>query len=87
MTPEEALEKQLERYRQMTGQQRLQIALNLHKLACAVAEQGIRRQFPDADDATVEQELRRRIQLAREVTQPAGSVSDGAASATEESRR
>jgi hypothetical protein len=64
MSPKDALEKQLERYRQMTGEQRLQIALNLHKLACAVAMDGNRRQFPEADDAAVERELRRRIQLA-----------------------
>jgi hypothetical protein len=63
MSPKEALQKQLECYRQMTGEQRLQIALNLHKLACAVAMDGIRSQFPKADDTMVEQELRRRIQL------------------------
>ena len=32
MTPEAALEAQLERYRNMTGEQRLGIALRLHEL-------------------------------------------------------
>jgi hypothetical protein len=65
MTPKEALDKQIERYRQMTGEERLTIALDLHRLACAVAEAGIRRQFPDADEAAVRRELRRRIELGR----------------------
>jgi hypothetical protein len=68
MTPKEALEKQIERYRQMTGEQRLQIALDLHRLACAVTEAGIRAQFLDWDEAAVERELRRRIELARSIT-------------------
>ena len=65
MTPQEGLQKQIERYRQMSGEQRLQIALNLHRLACAVTEAGVRQQFPYADEATVQRELRRRIELAR----------------------
>ena len=60
-----ALEKQIQLYRRMTGEQRLGIALGLHDLACDLAREGIRRQFPDADERTVEQELRRRITLAR----------------------
>jgi hypothetical protein len=32
MTPEDALEKQIEIYRRMTGEQRLKIALDLHEL-------------------------------------------------------
>jgi hypothetical protein len=34
MTAQVALEKQIERYRQMTGEERLGIALNLHEMAC-----------------------------------------------------
>jgi hypothetical protein len=34
MTPEAASEAQIERYRQMTGEQRLEIALRLHELSC-----------------------------------------------------
>lgn len=65
MTPEAALARQIELYRAMTGEQRLQIALDLHEFACNVARAGIRRQFPHADDAEVERELRRRIELSR----------------------
>ena len=66
MTPEAALQEQIKRYRAMTGEQRLQIALDLHEFACNVAREGIRSQFPDADEAEVERQLRRRIELSRE---------------------
>lgn len=63
---EAALQKQIEMYRQMTGEQRLQIALGLHELSCEVARSGIRSQFPNATDEEVEQKLRERIALARD---------------------
>ena len=63
MTPKAALEKQIERYRQMTGEQRLGIALDLHEMACDLAREGIRRQHPDAEPAKVEQLLQARIKL------------------------
>ncbi len=65
MDPETALRRQIERYRQMTGEERLRIALDLHKLSCDVAREGIRRQFPAATEAEVEAHLRRRIELSR----------------------
>ena len=65
MTPESAVEQQIERYRSMTGEERLAIALDLHEFACAIAREGIRRQFPDADAQQVELHLRRRIELSR----------------------
>ena len=65
MTPDAALQQQIERYRAMTGEQRLKIALDLHEFACNVAREGIRRQFPDADPEEVERQLRRRIELSR----------------------
>ncbi len=65
MTPEAALPRQIECYRRMTGQQRLQIALDLHQLACDMAREGIRHQFPQADEAEVERRLRQRLELAR----------------------
>jgi hypothetical protein len=40
MTPEDALAKQIEIYRNMTGEQRLKIALDLHTFACEVARAG-----------------------------------------------
>ena len=60
-----ALAKQIERYRAMTGEQRLAIALELHELSCDVAREGIRRQHPHADAAEVERLLRCRLELAR----------------------
>ena len=60
-----ALDKQIERYRQMTGEQRLAIALGLHELSCDIAREGIRRQHPQADIDEVERRLRHRLELAR----------------------
>jgi hypothetical protein len=65
MKPEAALAVQIEIYRQMTGEQRLQLALDLHEFACNVAREGIRHQFPDADSAEVERQLRERLRAAR----------------------
>jgi hypothetical protein len=57
------LDEQIKRYRQMTGEQRLGIALALHELSCNVAREGIRRQNPNANEAEVERLLSRRLQL------------------------
>lgn len=65
MTPDEALARQNQLYRSMTGQQRLQIALDLHEFACQVSRAGIRRQYPDADETEVERHLKHRLELAR----------------------
>jgi hypothetical protein len=65
MTAATALEKQIERYRQMTGEQRLSVALELHEMSCDIAREGIRRQHPEADVAEVERQLRHRLELAR----------------------
>ena len=67
MTAEAASNKQIERYRQMTGEQRLAIALELHEMSCNIAREGIRRQNPNADAAEVERLLRKRIELEREL--------------------
>lgn len=56
---------QLEIYRGMTGEQRLDIALNLHELSCEIARDGIRDQYPGASAAEVEEKLRERLALAR----------------------
>jgi hypothetical protein len=65
MTPQAALDEQIARYRRMTGEQRLAIALDLHELSCDIARAGIRRQHPDANESQVEHHLRRRLELAR----------------------
>ena len=65
MTAATALDKQIERYREMTGEQRLAVALELHEMSCDIAREGIRRQHPAADAVEVERLLRRRLELAR----------------------
>lgn len=65
MSPQAALDYQIERYREMSGEERLAIALDLHEFSCDVAREGIRAQHPDADDAYVERLLRQRLELAR----------------------
>ena len=56
--------EQIKRYRSMTGEQRLALALELHELACDVAREGIRRQHPEASVEEVERLLRHRLVLA-----------------------
>ena len=65
MTPQAALDLQLNRYRAMTREERVGIALRLHELACEMARLGIRRQHPNATPGEVEELLRRRLELAR----------------------
>jgi len=66
VTAETALKKQIERYREMTGEQQLALALELHEMSCDVAREGICRQYPEADAAAeVERRLRQRLTLAR----------------------
>jgi hypothetical protein len=67
MTPEAALKAQIARYRQMTGEERLALALEMHELSCDVAREGIRHQHPGATEAQVEQLLRQRLER---VTRP-----------------
>ena len=45
MTAATALDKQITRYRQMTGEQRLAVALDLHEMSCDIAREGIRHSF------------------------------------------
>jgi type II secretory pathway predicted ATPase ExeA len=75
VNPDRALQEQIERYRRMTGEQRLAIALNLHELSCNVAREGIRHQNPGADEAEVERLLRQRLQLARQLSIRCSGVS------------
>jgi hypothetical protein len=63
MDPDRAFQTQIELYRQMTGEERLGIALKLHKLACNMAREGIRRQNPEAGELEVERLLRQRLEL------------------------
>ena len=74
MNPTEITQKQVDRYRQMTGEQRLLIALNLHEMSCEIARDGIRGRFPDATPEMVETKLRERLRQAYP-SQLAGVVS------------
>ncbi len=65
MTAATALDRQIEYYRRMTGEQRLAVALDLHEMSCDIAREGIRRQNPNANVSEVERLLRRRLELAR----------------------
>jgi hypothetical protein len=65
MTAAAALDRQIARYREMTGEQRLAVALGLHEMSCHIAREGIRHQHPDADEVEVERLLRQRLTLAR----------------------
>ncbi len=58
-TPSEFSQQQIERYRQMTGEQRLLIALNLHEMSCEIARDGIRARYPNATPETVEMKTSR----------------------------
>ena len=64
MTPQAAVDAQIEKYRAMTGEERLKLALDLHELSCEIARDGIRDQYPEASPDEVERRLRQRITLA-----------------------
>ena len=64
MTPQAALDAQIEKYRAMTGEERLKLALDLHELSCKVTRAGIRYQHPEASVDEGERLLRERIALA-----------------------
>jgi hypothetical protein len=55
---------QIEAYRRMTPQQRLQIAFDLYELSRTLVRQGVRHQHPDWSDRQVEEEVLRRFRLA-----------------------
>lgn len=63
MTAIAALDEQIKRYRRMTGEQRLKVALDLHEMSCDIAREGIRRQHPGASEIEVENFLHARLKL------------------------
>jgi len=67
MTPDAARQKQLEIYRSMTPEERLNLALRLYELACEVSRCGIRHQHPGATAEEVENLLRERIALGNQI--------------------
>ncbi len=67
MTPQEGLRKQIERYRRMTGAERLQIGFELYDLAHEMVRCSVRHQHPDWDEKQVTQEVLRRFSLAARI--------------------
>jgi len=65
MSPQAALDFQIARYRERSGEDRLAIALDLHEFSCAIAREGIRAQHPEADEKEVERRLQQRLTLGR----------------------
>ena len=61
MKPIDATNRQIELYRQMTGEERLKIALDLYELSCQVAREGIRSRYPNSTNEFVDEKLRQRI--------------------------
>ena len=66
MSPEAATEMQIERYRKMTCEERMGVALRLHELSCEMSRMGIRRQHPGASEDEVNCLLRQRLELVRQ---------------------
>jgi len=64
VTPAEFTQQQIQRYRQMTGEERLLIALNLHEMSCEIARDGIRGHYPNATAEFVELKLHERLRQA-----------------------
>lgn len=55
--------------RGMSDADRIFAGARIFNRVCRVARDGIRSQFPDADEAAVERELDRRLAIARRVEQ------------------
>ena len=67
MTPSDSHNAQIEKYRRMSGQERLLVGLRLHELSCEIAREGIKAMQPEATDEDIAEELRRRLKLAYEI--------------------
>jgi len=57
----------LEQAARMTPEERLLAGAELFDYACEITKAGIRVQYPQADEATVLQILRDRVELARRI--------------------
>ncbi len=64
MDPSTATRMQIEAYRKMSGEERLQIALSLHELSCEISRESIRATCANATSEEVEAQLRQRIRLS-----------------------
>ncbi len=64
MTPADSQIAQIEKYRRMSGDERLLVGLRLHELSCEIARDGIRAEDPGATEEQVAEPLRHRLKLA-----------------------
>jgi len=64
MTPKQFRRRQIEKYRDMSGDERLLIGLQLHQLSCEIARDAIRARFPAASPSQIEEKLTQRLRLA-----------------------
>ena len=65
MTPQAALDYQIKRYREMSGEERLAIALEMHEHECDTVRASIQAQHAGIDTSEAERLFRRRICAAR----------------------
>jgi hypothetical protein len=63
MSPEEGLRMQIEAYRRMTPQQRLEISFRLYELTRTLVRQGVKHQHPDWNEQQIQEEVVRRFRL------------------------
>jgi len=63
MTPQDGVQMQIEAYRRMTPQQRLQIGFRLYELTRTLARQGVKHQHPDWNEQQIAAEVLRRFRL------------------------
>ncbi len=67
MTPSDVRNAQIEKYRRMSGHERMLVGLRLHELSCEIAREGIRAIKPKATGEEIAEELRRRLKLAYQI--------------------
>jgi len=63
MRPEEGAQLQIECYRRMTPQQRLEISFRLYDLTRRLVRQGVKHQHPDWSEEQLRQEVLRRFRI------------------------
>ena len=66
---EVGVQKQIEVYRRMSGQQRLQVGLELYDLAQALVRSGVHYDHPTWDEKQIQEEVKRRFRLAAGIPQ------------------
>lgn len=57
--------RRLQRAREMSGEFKMRAGSQLFETACRIMRDGIRYQFPDADEAEVERQLLRRLEFGK----------------------